>query len=71
LFNYLRHALQNNFSEKPDAKFILMTTPRIIEFELLICDFAEQLLGTYAVTCLAKRSSLQADLAALETTTDF
>lgn len=58
LFNYLRHALQNNFAEKPDYKFILMTTPRIIEFELMVCDFAEQLLGTYAVTNLAKRGSL-------------
>ena len=45
--NYLRSVLTNNFADEEDAKFILVSSPRIIKFELLVIDFAIKLLETF------------------------
>lgn len=56
--NYLRSVLSNNFAEEEDAKYILVSSPRIVKFEILIIDFAIRLLETFGQSILFKRSSL-------------
>ena len=46
LMNYLRSVLQNNYAG-PDKDYIMISSPRIIEFELLVVEFAISLLEHY------------------------
>jgi hypothetical protein len=62
LLNYLRSVLMNNFEGDEDHIFILVSTPRVLAYELLVVEFAIKLLDTYAKKTLLKRSSLAKDL---------
>lgn len=49
----------------------MVSTPRVIEFEKLVVDFALDILDHYGKTELFKRSTLEQDLSALSSTSDF
>ena len=46
IMNYLRSVLQSNYNG-PDSEFIMISSPRIIEYELIVLDFAIDLLEHY------------------------
>lgn len=48
LMNYLRSVLMNNFEGELEHKHILVSTPRVLKYELMVVDFALNLLETYA-----------------------
>jgi hypothetical protein len=48
LLNYLRSVLMNNFEGDEDHIFILVSTPRVLGYELMVVEFAIKLLDTYA-----------------------
>jgi hypothetical protein len=46
LMNYLRSVLQNNY-EGDDCEFLMISTPRLLDFELLVVDWALDMLEHY------------------------
>jgi hypothetical protein len=46
MFNYLRSVLQTNYMGS-DASYIMISSPRVIDYELLVIDFALDLLESY------------------------
>lgn len=57
MFNYLRSVLQNNYNGS-DSEYIMVSSPRIIEYELLVIEFALDLLEHYGKTELFAKSTL-------------
>ena len=53
LLTYLRDNLLNNY-EGPDKSYIMIASPRVIQFELLILDFALDLLYAFPDTIQGK-----------------
>ena len=49
----------------------MVSSPRVIEFELLVVDFALDLLEHYAKTELFKRTSLEQDQQAFASEKDY
>jgi len=43
MMNYLRSVLQNNYSGS-DQEYLMISSPRVIEFELLVIDWALDML---------------------------
>jgi hypothetical protein len=66
LLNYLRSVLQSNYNGA-DSEFIMISSPRVIEYELLVLDFGIDLLQHYGKETLYKRSTLEQDLKKQET----
>ena len=60
MFSYLRSGLQNNYNG-PDSAQLMVSSPRVIEFELLVVDFALDMLEHYGKTELFKKTSLEED----------
>ncbi len=58
MFSYLRSVLQNNFNS-PDSSYIMVSSPRVIEFEKLVVDFALDMLEHHGKTELFKRATLE------------
>jgi len=72
LLAYLREHLQNNF-EGEDKKYIMATSPRVIEYELMVIDFALELLYAFPDSLqgkIFKQSSISQDQDSLKTSTD-
>eukprot|EP00347_Sterkiella_histriomuscorum_P010062 403338831 len=61
LFAYLRSILQNNYSGS-DSQYLMVSSPRVIDYELIMLDFAIDLLEYFAKRELLKRSTLDQDL---------
>lgn len=61
MFNYLRSVLQVNYNGS-DSEYLMVSSPRVIEFEHLILDFALDLLDCFGKAELFKRSTLEEDL---------
>lgn len=70
LFAYLRSVLQNNYTG-PDSQYLMVSTPRVIDYELTIIDFAIDLMECYGKRELFKRSTLEQDINSYENETDF
>lgn len=70
LMNYLRSVLQNNY-QGGDSQYIMISTPRLIDYELLVVEFAIDLLEHYGKSELFKRSSLEEDLLRARAVTDY
>jgi hypothetical protein len=51
LMNYLRSVLQSNYNG-PDSDYIMISSPRLIDYELIVLDFAIDLLTHYGKQCL-------------------
>jgi len=50
-----------NFNDDEDFKYILVSSPRVLKFEIFVVDFALKLLQSYAKSVLFKKASLQQD----------
>lgn len=70
LMNYLRSVLQNNY-QGGDSHYIMISTPRLIEYELLVVEFAIDLLEHYGKTELFKRSTLEEDVLRAKAVADY
>lgn len=70
MMNYLRSVLQNNY-EGPDSSYIMISSPRIIEYELMVIDFAIKLLEHYGKSELFARSTLEEDQARFRAVVDY
>jgi len=57
LMSYLRSVLQSNYNG-PDSDFIMISSPRLIEYEIIVLDFAIDLLNHFGKETLYKRSTL-------------
>ena len=60
MFAYLRSVMQNNY-QGADSEYIMISSPRIIEYELMIIDYALDLLEALGKTDLLVRSSMEED----------
>lgn len=61
LMNYLRSVLTNNYNGS-DQDCIMISTPRVIEYELMTLEWAIDLLEYYGKEHLYKRSTLEEDI---------
>lgn len=61
LMNYLRSVLMNNFDQDEDFKQVLVSSPRVVRYEIIVIDFALKLLDTYAKKILFSKSTLAQD----------
>ena len=52
--------MQSNYTGG-DSEFLMISSPRIMDYELLILDFAIDILEYYGKETLFKRTSLQED----------
>ena len=68
ILQYLRSVLMEQNYDKEDKKYIMVSTPRVIEFEILVVKFAINLLEEYAKQNL--KGSVQKDLDQIEKETD-
>lgn len=57
LLAYLRSVLLNKNYDGPDKKYVMVSSPRVISFELMVLDFAAQLLKAFAKTNKGFKSS--------------
>ena len=55
--------MQSNYNG-PDSDFIMVSSPRLIDFEILILDFALDLIEYYGKSHLFHRSTLDQDIKA-------
>lgn len=62
MMSYLRSVLQNNYLEA-DSDYIMVSTPRVINYELLVIEYALDLMESFGKQFLLKRTSLEEDLA--------
>jgi len=67
--SYLRSVLTNNFRDHDDYSYLMVSSPRVIKFEILVIDFAIQILEEIGKTILFKDGvSLDEDRAKLAQT---
>lgn len=59
--NYLRSVLQPNFLDDEDHTYLMVSCPRVPDFELLVVDFALRLLRAYGDQSLLQRASVEKD----------
>ncbi len=57
MMNYLRSVLQNNYSGS-DQEYLMISSPRVIEFELLVIDWALDMLDRLGKEEVFKRTSI-------------
>jgi hypothetical protein len=60
MMNYLRSVLMNNYTGS-DLEYIMISAPRLTDYELLVIDFAIDLLEHYGKEELFKRTSYEED----------
>lgn len=70
LMNYLRSVLQQNYTGA-DQEYLMISSPRLIEYELMILDFAIDLLEYYGKEVLNKRSTVDEDMDRVKAVVDF
>ena len=59
-FNYLRSVLQSNYSGG-DQEYLMISSPRLIAYELMVVEWAIDILEYYGKEQLYKRSTLDED----------
>lgn len=69
LMSYLRSVLQNNY-QGGDQEYLMISSPRVPEYELMVVSFAISLLEHYGSTSLLKRSTLDEDRLLFSAETD-
>jgi hypothetical protein len=60
LLNYLRSVLQASYNG-PDQEYLMISSPRLLEYELMVMENAIDLLEYYGREVLFKRSTLEED----------
>jgi hypothetical protein len=70
LMNYLRSVLQQNYTGA-DQEYLMISSPRLIEYEILVVEFAIDLLEYYGREVLFKRSTLDKDVERAKAVVDF
>lgn len=60
LMSYLRSVLETNYNG-PDSEYIMISSPRLIDYEIIVLDFAIDLLNHYGKETLYKRTTLEQD----------
>ena len=72
LMEYLRGAMSSHYSETggEDSEYLMMTCPRVLDFELLIVDWALKLVEKVGKEELLKKRTLAQDRAELARTSD-
>lgn len=70
MMNYLRSVLQNNYTGV-DTEYIMISSPRLVEYELMVLDFAISLLEYYGKTELFTRATLQEDRTRYQAVQDY
>ena len=70
MMNYLRSVLQNNYSGA-DTEYIMISSPRLIDYELMVIDFAINLIEHYGKKELFLRSSMQEDKTRYQAVEDY
>ena len=69
-FNYLRSVLQQNYTG-PDQEYLMISSPRLIEYELMIVEWAIDMLEYFGKQELFKRSTLDENQARADAVVDY
>ena len=70
LMSYLRSVLQTNYNGT-DSEYIMISSPRLMEYEIIVLDFAIDLLNHYGKETLYKRTTLEQDEQRLAAVVDY
>lgn len=65
LMSYLRSVLMESNYDADDKKYLMVSSPRVIDFELLVLKFAVELLEEHGKTCFTdpvKNQEMERDL---------
>ena len=63
--------LQTNYASGPDAEYLMISSPRVLEYELLILEYAVDLLEYYGKDQLFKRATLEEDQNRIDAVVDY
>ena len=69
-FNYLRSVLQSNYTGG-DQEYLMISSPRLLPYELMIVEWAIDILDYYGKEHLYKRSTLEEDQSRAAAVVDY